>query len=248
MKTIAIIPSRYGSTRFPGKPLALIKGKPMIQWVVENVSRAEKVDEVYVATDDKRIFDCVSSFGGKALMTSDKHTCGTDRLAECAQILDLDDEDTILNIQGDEPTFRKEMVEDLISVFDDEDVYFGTLKVEIKNNEELNNPNCVKVIDDLKGDAIYFSRFTIPYVRDEKNKDSVKHYKHVGAYGYKKWFLMKYSNMAKSGLEISESLEQLRAIENGYKIRVKETEYETVGVDTPDQIYLAEEFMEKNLL
>lgn len=248
MKTIAIIPSRYGSTRFPGKPLALIKGKPMIQWVVENVRKAEKVDDVYVATDDKRILDCVNDFGGKALMTSDKHTCGTDRLAECAQILNLDDEDIILNIQGDEPTFRKEMVEDLISVFDDEDVYFGTLKVEIRNDEELNNPNCVKVINDLKGDAIYFSRYTIPYVRDEKNKNIVKHYKHIGAYGYKKWFLMKYSGMAKSGLEISESLEQLRAIENGYKIRVKETEYETVGVDTPDQIYLAEEFMENNLL
>ena len=248
MKTIAIIPSRYGSTRFPGKPLALIKGKPMIQWVVENVKKTEKVDDVYVATDDKRIFDCVNSFGGKALMTSDKHTCGTDRLAECAEILKLDDEDIILNIQGDEPTFRKEMVEDLISIFDDEDVYFGTLKVEIRNDEELNNPNCVKVINDLKGDAIYFSRFTIPYVRDEKNKDIVKHYKHIGAYGYKKWFLMKYSKMEKSGLEISESLEQLRAIENGYKIRVKETKYETVGVDTPDQIYLAEEFMERNPL
>ena len=248
MKTIAIIPARYGSTRFPGKPLALIKGKPMIQWVVENVKKTEKIDDVYVATDDTRIFDCVNGFGGKALMTSDKHTCGTDRLAECAEILKLDDEDIILNIQGDEPTFRKEMVEDLISIFDDEDVYFGTLKVEIRNDEELNNPNCVKVINDLKGDAIYFSRFTIPYVRDEKNKDIVKHYKHIGAYGYKKWFLMKYSKMEKSGLEISESLEQLRAIENGYKIRVKETKYETVGVDTPDQIHLAEEFMERNPL
>ena len=248
MKKIALIPSRYGSTRFPGKPLALIKGKPMIQWVVENVKKTEKIDDVYVATDDTRIFDCVNGFGGKALMTSDKHTCGTDRLAECAEILKLDDEDIILNIQGDEPTFRKEMVEDLISIFDDEDVYFGTLKVEIRNDEELNNPNCVKVINDLKGDAIYFSRFTIPYVRDEKNKDIVKHYKHIGAYGYKKWFLMKYSKMEKSGLEISESLEQLRAIENGYKIRVKETKYETVGVDTPDQIHLAEEFMERNPL
>lgn len=248
MKTIAIIPSRYGSTRFPGKPLALIKGKPMIEWVVENVKKTNKVDDVYVATDDSRIFDVVNSFGGKAIMTSDKHTCGTDRLAECVEILKLDDEDIILNIQGDEPTFRSEMVEDLISIFDDGNVYFGTLKVEIKNDEELNNPNCVKVINDLKGDAIYFSRYTIPYVRDEKNIGLVKHYKHIGAYGYKKWFLMKYSKMEKSGLEISESLEQLRAIENGYKIRVKETKYETVGVDIPDQIYLAEEFMEKNLL
>ena len=181
MKTIAIIPSRYGSTRFPGKPLALIKGKPMIEWVVENVKKTNKVDDVYVATDDSRIFDVVNNFGGKAIMTSDKHTCGTDRLAECAEILKLDDEDIILNIQGDEPTFRSEMVEDLISIFDDENVYFGTLKVEIKNDEELNNPNCVKVINDLKGDAIYFSRYTIPYVRDEKNIGLVKHYKHIGA-------------------------------------------------------------------
>ena len=246
MKKIAIIPSRYGSTRFPGKPLALIKGKPMIQWVVENVKKSNKVDDVFVATDDKRIFDAVEGFGGKALMTSDKHTCGTDRLAECAQILNLNDEDIILNIQGDEPTFRKQMVEDLVSIFDDEDVYFGTLKVEISSENELNNPNVVKVINDIKGDAIYFSRYTIPYVRDEKNVNFVKHYKHIGAYGYKKWFLMKYSAMEKSNLEISESLEQLRAIENGYKIRVKETKYQTVGVDTPEQIAEVERFMEEN--
>ena len=248
MKTIAIIPSRYGSTRFPGKPLALIKGKPMIQWVVENIKKSNRVDDVYVATDDERIFNAVTSFGGKALMTSVNHTCGTDRLAECANILNLEDEDIILNIQGDEPTFRKEMVEDLVSIFDDENVYFGTLKVEINSDEELNNPNVVKVINDVNGDAIYFSRYTIPYVRDEKNVDLVKHYKHIGAYGYKKWFLMKYSSMAKSNLEINESLEQLRAIENGYKIRVKETKYQTVGVDTPEQIAQVEEFMEKNII
>lgn len=242
MKTIVIIPARFGSTRFPGKPLAIIKGKPMIRWVYENALKCEKVDDVYVATDDSRIFECVESFNGKALMTSDKHTCGTDRLAECAEILKLDDEDIILNIQGDEPTFRKEMIEDLVSIFDDESVYFGTLKVEIDKNEELDNPNVVKVIDDVNKDAIYFSRFTIPYERDTNNKS--KHYKHIGAYGYKKWFLMKYSSMEKSALEISESLEQLRAIENGYKIRVKETKYHTVGVDTPEQVKEVEELME----
>ena len=245
MKKIALIPSRYGSTRFPGKPLALIKGKPMIQWVVENIKKCPDVDDIYVATDDRRIYDAVEAFGGKALMTSDKHTCGTDRLAECVQILNLDDEDIILNIQGDEPTFRKEMVEDLLSIFEDESVYFGTLKVEITDENELNNPNAVKVINDFNGNAIYFSRYTIPYVRDEKNRDSVKHYKHIGAYGYKKWFLMKYSAMEKSPLEISESLGQLRAIENGYQIRVKETKYQTVGVDTPDQIEEVERLMEK---
>lgn len=242
MKTIVIIPARYGSTRFPGKPLALIKGKPMIEWVYENAKKCEKVDDVYVATDDSRIFDCVESFNGKALMTSDKHTCGTDRLAECAEILKLDDEDIILNIQGDEPTFRKEMIEDLESIFEDKDVYFGTLKVLIDRQEELDNPNVVKVIDDVNHDAIYFSRFTLPYERDKQRKTN--HYKHIGAYGYKKWFLMKYSKMEKSELEISESLEQLRAIENGYKIRVKETKYQTVGVDTPEQIEEVEKLME----
>ena len=242
MKTIVIIPARYGSTRFPGKPLALIKGKPMIQWVYENAKKCEKVDDVYVATDDSRIFECVEGFNGKALMTSDKHTCGTDRLAECAEILKLEDEDIILNIQGDEPTFRKEMIEDLESIFEDKDVYFGTLKVLIDSQEELDNPNVVKVIDDINNDAIYFSRFTLPYERDKNRKTN--HYKHIGAYGYKKWFLMKYSKMEKSELELSESLEQLRAIENGYKIRVKETKYQTVGVDTPEQIEEVEKLME----
>ena len=128
MKTIAIIPSRYGSSRFPGKPLALISGKPMIQWVYENVSKAEFLDAVYVATDDKRIFDCVEAFGGKALMTASTHTCGTDRLAECAEILKLEDEDIVLNIQGDEPLIKAEMVRDLYSCFDQDDVYMGTLK------------------------------------------------------------------------------------------------------------------------
>ncbi len=236
MKIIAIIPSRYGSTRFPGKPLALICGKPMIEWVYNNVKKVKRIDDVYVATDDERIYDCVTGFGGKALMTSDKHTCGTDRLAECAEILKLDDEDIVLNIQGDEPTIREEMINDLIATFDDPEVYMGTLKKEITEEGEIENPNVVKVINDLNGNAIYFSRYTIPYVRDEKNKALVKHYKHIGAYGYKKWFLMKYSNTPKSGLEISESLEQLRVLENGYKIKVNETKYQTVGVDTPEQI------------
>ncbi len=241
MKIVAIIPSRYGSTRFPGKPLALIKGKPMIQWVCENVSKAEKVSEVYVATDDQRIYDAVNSFGGKALMTSDKHTCGTDRLAECAEILKLSDEDIVLNIQGDEPLIRKEMVEDLISCFDTPDVYMGTLKKRIEVEEELDNPNVVKVITDVNDNAIYFSRFCLPYVRDGSKID---HYKHIGAYGYTAKFLKQYSKMDKTSLEIAESLEQLRAIQNGLMIRVKETKYQTVGVDTPEQLKQVEEIME----
>lgn len=241
MKIIAIIPSRYGSTRFPGKPLAIIKGKPMIQWVCENVSKAENISDVYVATDDQRIYDAVISFGGKVLMTSDKHSCGTDRLAECAEILKLSDEDIVLNIQGDEPLIRKEMVEDLISCFDSPGVYMGTLKKRIEVEEELDNPNVVKVITDVNNNAIYFSRFCLPFERNGKRTD---HYKHIGAYGYTAIFLKQYSKMDKTSLEIAESLEQLRVIQNGLKIRVKETKYQTVGVDTLEQLKQVEEIME----
>jgi 3-deoxy-manno-octulosonate cytidylyltransferase (CMP-KDO synthetase) len=233
MKTVAIIPSRYGSSRFPGKPLAVIAGKPMIQWVYENVSKASFLDAVYVATDDQRIFNCVEGFCGKALMTASTHTCGTDRLAECAEILKLADEDIVLNIQGDEPLINPQMVADLYSNFDDPEVYMGTLKKLIEDDDELNNPNVVKVINDVNDYAIYFSRYCLPYERD--GKKSV-HFKHVGAYGYKTWFLKKYSKMEKTSLEISESLEQLRVIENGMKIKVKETDYQTIGVDTPEQL------------
>lgn len=242
MKRIAVIPSRYGSSRFPGKPLALISGKPMIQWVYENVSKTPILDDIYVATDDKRIYDCVESFGGKALMTASTHTCGTDRLVECAKILNLDDEDIVLNIQGDEPLIRSEMVMDLVNIFEDESVYMGTLKKKIEEEKELNDPNVVKVITALNDDAIYFSRYNLPYERDGVVRT---HYKHIGAYGYKTWFLMKYSMMPKTELEISESLEQLRAIENGYKIRVKETVWQTIGVDTPEQIIQVENEIRK---
>lgn len=244
MKTIAIIPSRYSSSRFPGKPLAPISGKPMIRWVYENVAKASFLEAVYVATDDHRIFDCVESFGGKALMTSDKHTCGTDRLAECAEILKLEDEDLVLNIQGDEPLIKQEMVQDLYSCFDNEDVYMGTLKKLIEVDAELDNPNVVKVINDVNDYAIYFSRYCLPYERDVKK---ASHYKHIGAYGYKTWFLKEYCKMKKTPLEISESLEQLRVLENGYKIRVKETKYQTVGVDTPEQLLEVERIIKANV-
>jgi 3-deoxy-manno-octulosonate cytidylyltransferase (CMP-KDO synthetase) len=242
MRMIALIPSRYGSSRFPGKPLALIAGKPMIQWVYENVSKVRALDGIYVATDDQRIFDCVEGFGGNALMTSSAHTCGTDRLAECSDILKLEDEDIVLNIQGDEPLIREEMILDLIGTFDDVDVYMGTLRKEIETEEELNNPNVVKVITDLNDNAIYFSRYAIPYERDGMKRP---HYKHIGVYGYKVWFLKKYSRLKKTGLELAESLEQLRVIENGYHIRVRETHCQTIGVDTPEQVELVEKEIQK---
>jgi len=233
MKTIAIIPARFASSRFPGKPLALIAGKPMIQCVFERVKQTEDLDDVYVATDDSRIFDTVIAFGGKAIMTSDKHTCGTERIAECARILDLSEDDLILNIQGDEPLIRPEMIRDLISCFDDPSVIMGTLKKEIAEDAEINNPNVVKVITDVNDFAIYFSRFPIPYQRGEH---IARHFKHIGVYGYRKDFLLSLSQMDKTQLEISESLEQLRALENGYRIKVKETQYNTIGIDTPEQL------------
>lgn len=242
MKTIAIIPSRFGSKRFPGKPLAQIDGHPMIQWVYSNVRKTKVLDDVYVATDDKRIEECVNGFGGKAIMTSSNHTCGTDRIAECVQKLQLNDEDLVLNIQGDEPLISEQMVMDLYNIFRDDKVYMGTLKKLIEKNSELENPNVVKVITDHNNDALYFSRYCLPYERDGIK---VRHYKHIGAYGYKTWFLLKYSKMEKTALEKSESLEQLRVLENGFKIRVNETMHQTVGVDTPEQIKEVEKEIER---
>ena len=240
MRTVAIIPARYGSSRFPGKPLALIAGKPMVRHVYERVMSI--LPEVYVATDDERIYDAVKGFGGRALMTSGKHCCGTDRLAECALMpeLGLEGGDLILNIQGDEPLIRPEMVRDLIGCFDDPQVVMGTLKKEITRPEDLDNPNVVKVVTDVNGDALYFSRFCIPF---ERGGAAAKHYKHVGVYGYKKDFLLKFSRMQRSSLEAGESLEQLRVLENGYRIRVRETIYDTVGVDTPEQLEEIEKYL-----
>ncbi len=238
MSIVAVIPSRYQSSRFPGKPLALINGKPMIQWVYERVYKTKGLDGIYVATDDRRIFDTVKSFGGQALMTASTHTCGTDRLAECIQLLNLKDDDIILNIQGDEPLIKSEMIYDLIQLFDHDSVYMGTLMKKIDIPIELNNPNVVKIIVDKKGYAIYFSRYALPY---EREKNVTTHFKHIGIYAYKKWFLEKFSKMEKTKLESAESLEQLRVIENGYKIRVAETIWQTIGVDTPEQLTLVEE-------
>lgn len=242
MKKVAIIPARYQSSRFPGKPLALILEKPMIQWVYENVSRTIGLADAYVATDNQSIYDCVTAFGGKALMTAADHICGTDRLAECIDILSLENDDIILNIQGDEPLIKEKMIMDLAGIFDDESVYAGTLKKRIENEEELNNPNVVKVVCDTNNDAIYFSRYPIPFERDGIKRT---HYKHIGVYAYKAGFLKEFSKMNKMELELSESLEQLRIIENGYKIRVKETRWETIGVDSPQQISLVERYLQE---
>lgn len=237
-KIIAIIPARYSSSRFPGKPLAKIKNKPMIQWVYETVSKIDEIDKVYVATDDIRISECIESFNGNYIMTSDKHNSGSDRIAECAVKLGIHDDDIILNIQGDEPMIKEEMIKELINAFDDENVYMATLKKETSDENEVNNTNVVKVITDINNNAIYFSRSTIPNNRE--SIDSVKYFKHIGIYGYKKSFLIKFTELKESNLELLEKLEQLRAIENGFKIRVLETQYQTIGVDLPEHIELVE--------
>lgn len=237
---IAIIPSRYGSTRFPGKPLAKINDKPMIQWVYEKVKKVSEIDAVYVATDDERIFEVVNSFNGNVVMTSSENSSGTDRIAEALKKIPHKF-DIVLNIQGDEPMIREEMLIPLINSFEDSEVYYSTLKYEISNEKEINDPNIAKVITDNMGYAIYFSRRTVPYNRDDFQKS--KYYKHIGVYAYRYDFLFEFSKMNSSYLENMEQLEQLRAIENGYKIKVIESKYQSIGVDLPEHISILEKYL-----
>lgn len=242
-KIVVVIPARYQSSRFPGKPLAMINGKPMIQWVYEGVSRVRSISEVYVATDDERIAECVREFHGKAIMTSSAHTSGSDRLAEAAVLLQLQDDDIILNIQGDEPLIQEEMIYDLISTITDKDTHMGTLKERIREEADIQNPNIVKVITDIYDHALYFSRFPIPYNRS--GEQYLTYYRHVGVYAYRVHFLKKYTRLPKSYLEAAESLEQLRVLENGYKICVKETKCSSIGVDTMEQLKAVENLMNR---
>ena len=232
---VAVIPARYQSSRFPGKPLAMIAGKPMIQRVYEQVKQAVGIDEVVVATDDERIYNTVRQFNGKAVMTGEC-SCGTERVYEATKdnICNI-----VINVQGDEPLIKPKMIEELVSVFANNDVVMATLCKEIVDENEVNNPNIVKVIRDKNDDALYFSRYPIPFNRDGRN--DIKYYKHIGIYGYTKDFLKEYVSMEKSSLEIAENLEQLRVLENGYKIKIKETIYDSIGVDRQEDIIKLEE-------
>ena len=244
-KKIAIIPARYQSSRFPGKPLALICGKPMIQWVYERTANVSCLDEVYVATDDERIKECVKSFGGRCLMTASYHESGTDRLAECVEVLGLDDTDIVLNIQGDEPLIEEQMILDLISTMKEQED-MGTLKELIVSKEDIENTNIVKVVTDIHNNALYFSRYPIPFNRG--NIEQVKYYRHVGVYAYRVRFLKEFAKIPKSQYEKIECLEQLRALENGYKIKVKTTSSSSMGVDIPEQIQQVEQKLMKSQL
>jgi 3-deoxy-manno-octulosonate cytidylyltransferase (CMP-KDO synthetase) len=243
-----IIPARFASSRFPGKPLVMIGNKTMIQRVYDQASKI--LDIVYVATDDKRIFDAVLNFGGKAIMTSPNHLSGTDRCAEA--VLKIKEEtgrkiDIVINIQGDEPFIKPEQIALLMNCFTDNQVELATLVRKVEPAEDIFNPNQPKVILDLKGNAIYFSRTAIPYVRDtEKEGWSKKQvfYKHIGIYAYRTETLGKITHLPCSSLELAESLEQNRWIENGYKIRTAVTNWQSLGIDTPEDLDKANMFLE----
>lgn len=235
-----IIPARYGSSRFPGKPLVMIGNKPMIQRVYEQASKA--LETVCVATDDKRIFDAVIAFRGKAIMTSASHMSGTDRCSEAVSII-MDETgrsiDVVINIQGDEPFIKPEQIRLLKECFDDEKVELATLVRKTVPGEDLFNPNQPKVVLDSMRNAIYFSRAAIPFIRDTQMSDWSKNhafYKHLGLYAYKTETLKKITRLGRSPLEIAESLEQNRWIENGFRIRTAVTDWESIGIDTPDDL------------
>ncbi len=235
MKVICIIPSRYESSRFPGKPLADLCGKPMIQHVYERVLTAKIVSYAAVATDDERIFAAVRKFGGLAVLTSADHKSGTDRIAEAVTGLNLQDSDIVVNIQGDQPLFEPAQIEEVVRpLLDDPDIPMSTLIYKIVRNEEITHPNAVKTVFDDKHFALYFSRATIPFVRD--GGQEVSYYKHHGIYAYRKRFLQIFNKLPVGILERLEALEQLRAIEHGYKIKVVETLHDSVEVDTPQEL------------
>lgn len=233
MKTLGVIPARFAAQRFPGKPLALIAGKPLVQRVYEQARQAQRLDDVVVATDDLRILKAVEGFGGKAVTTSPACPSGTDRAAEVAR--QYPDAELIVNIQGDEPLMRPEMIDRLVEgLAADTGCAMATLARPIESAEVLANPNVVKVVFARNGNALYFSRHPIPFVRDAGMK--AQHFKHLGIYAYRRDFLLQFVTMPPSGLEQTEKLEQLRALENGFAIKVLVTPHDSVGVDTPEKI------------
>lgn len=241
MRFIVIIPARYQSSRFPGKPLALLGGKPVIQWVYEN--SASVLKDVWVATDDNRIYEAVQLFGGNAIFTSSEHKSGTDRCAEAARLLaKVIQFNAVINVQGDEPFVRAEQLENLMSCFDG-DTKIATLVRDIDATEELFNPNRPKVVLDNSGNALYFSRSPIPFVRGNEEKNWITSHRfkaHVGMYAYTAETLQEITNLEPGFLEKTEALEQLRWLEHGYRIKTAVTKHQSIGIDTPEDLYAAE--------
>ena len=239
MKIIGVIPARYKSSRFPGKPLVPICGKPMIYRVYQQAMKVAEFDEVYVATDDERIRTACEQYHMNVIMTSDKHQTGSDRVAEVAE---KTEGDLYVNVQGDEPVIHPEMIRQVISIFfEDESVYFGSLKKEITDPDEIRAASTVKVVTDDQGDALYFSRSVIP--SNLKDGKQARVFRHVGIYAYKRDFLLKFSGMEQTELELGEGIEPLRAMQKGYRMRLKETTYSSIGVDLPEHVALVEEIL-----
>ncbi|MFA5038260.1 MAG: 3-deoxy-manno-octulosonate cytidylyltransferase [Candidatus Omnitrophota bacterium] len=240
MNAIGVIPARYGSVRFEGKVLADLLGKPMLQHVWENARKAKSLDDVIVACDDERIKVAVEGFGGKAVMTAKAHTSGTERIAEAVGEMDVK---VVVNIQGDEPLIHPSMINDVATtLLNNPQLNVATVMKRIEHEEEIADPNVVKVVVNKKAQALYFSRCPIPFVREEEPGMRV-HNKHIGLYGYTKDFLFIYKNLPVSRLESFEKLEQLRILENGYSIRVVETKHETIGVDTREDLEKVKQWM-----
>lgn len=241
MKFIGIIPARYSSSRFPGKPLAILGGKPVIEHVYRQVSSV--MEDVFVATDDQRIYDAVEAFGGKAIMTRSGHKSGTDRICEALEKV-AGSFDVVINIQGDEPFIQKSQLETVMQCFDDPRTQIATLGKPFESMEAVENPNSPKIVLDNDGYALYFSRSVIPFVRGKEHEEWLSHFpylKHIGLYAYRTEVLMEISKLPQSTLELAESLEQLRWLQNGYKIKVGLTNVETIGIDTPEDLQRAEE-------
>jgi 3-deoxy-manno-octulosonate cytidylyltransferase (CMP-KDO synthetase) len=249
VRTLGVIPARFGAQRFPGKPLALIAGKSLVQRVYEQAAKAKRLDKVVVATEDTRILEAVEKFGGDAMLTSAECATGTDRVTEVARAFDSE---LVLNIQGDEPLIRPEMIDQLVEgMQSDGSCVMGTLARKIESAQVLENPNVVKVVVAQNGNALYFSRCAIPYVRDAKADDALewlrlaKFYKHLGIYGFQREFLLKFVQLPQTQLETTEKLEQLRALENGFAIKVFITPFDSIGVDRPEDVELVEEILRK---
>lgn len=243
MKILGVIPARYASTRFEGKPLKDINGHTMIEWVYKRAENAD-IDKLVVATDDEKIFNTVKNFGGNAVMTSKEHENGTSRIIEVINTPEYNDFDFIINIQGDEPLIDIKSINLLADNYRKEKSEIVTLKKEFNKNENIENPNIVKVITDFNDNAVYFSRSAIPYERN--SVESFKYYKHIGIYGYTSKFLNELKNLKEGILEKIESLEQLRFIENGYKIKVLETVSEVIGVDTEEDLKEVIKYIKEN--
>lgn len=238
MDAIGIIPARYGATRFEGKVMADLMGKPVVQHVYEMAKKSKMLDDLIVATDDERVLKLIKDFGGKATLTSADQPTGTDRLAEVVNPIDVK---VVINIQGDEPLVHYTMIDELVrTMLQEETIVMSTVVKKIENKEDIMDPNIVKVVIDREGFALYFSRSPIPFERGAQSKNF---YKHLGLYAYTKDFLFTFTNLPKAELERVESLEQLRALFHGYKIKTIETKFDTVGIDTPEDLERAKKVL-----